>query len=262
VYLNHLQQALTGRNQKLMHNIALTGGYGVGKSSILQELSKLFKDTAVTLSLPTLGEVETQAGASTKENCAAATVTNKIQKEIVKQLLYLERPERVPGSRFPRRTGFNWRRGIGYSVLGATTIIVALYLTHATDRLVNLSGHDLLRHGLAYAALLAGLMVILTALQHASHNRFRVQQVTAGPASVTLADKSDSYFDEYLDEIVYFFEATKYDVFIFEDLDRFDDPHIFETLRELNTILNKSKQLVLQQRLVICEPTGVVGLSR
>ncbi len=55
--------------------------------------------------------------------------------------------------------------------------------------------------------------------------------------------KSESYFDQYLDEIVYFFESLrKIEIVIFEDLDRFDDPGIFEALRELNTLLNNSKQ--------------------
>ncbi|WP_171907760.1 hypothetical protein, partial [Curtobacterium sp. MMLR14_002] len=45
------------------------------------------------------------------------------------------------------------------------------------------------------------------------------------------------------DEIVYFFQVVDADIVIFEDIDRFEDPHIFETLRELNTILNAAKQL-------------------
>jgi hypothetical protein len=55
--------------------------------------------------------------------------------------------------------------------------------------------------------------------------------VGAGPASVTLADNSDSYFDKYLDDIIYFFEATKYEILIFENIDRFDEPHMASRLR-------------------------------
>jgi hypothetical protein len=68
--------------------------------------------------------------------------------------------------------------------------------------------------------------------------------VSAAGASVTLAKKSESYFDQYLDEIVYFFESRpKVDVVVFEDLDRFNEAGIFEALRELNTLLNNSKQI-------------------
>ncbi len=46
-----------------------------------------------------------------------------------------------------------------------------------------------------------------------------------------------------MDEIIYFFEITKYDVVIIEDLDRFDTPAIFLKLRELNYLLNNSNAI-------------------
>ena len=53
-----------------------------------------------------------------------------------------------------------------------------------------------------------------------------------------------SVFNAYLDEIVYFFESTKYDVVVFEDLDRFANKEIiFYKLRELNTILNNARSI-------------------
>ncbi len=64
--------------------------------------------------------------------------------------------------------------------------------------------------------------------------------MSAAGATIALGAQEVSYFDKYLDEIIYFFESTTYDVVVFEDLDRFDDPHIFEALRELNTLLNTS----------------------
>lgn len=41
-----------------------------------------------------------------------------------------------------------------------------------------------------------------------------------------------------MDEILYFFEKTKYRVVFIEDLDRFNNTEIFVNLRELNEILN------------------------
>jgi hypothetical protein len=242
VYLRHLRDALSDPEQSLIRNIAVTGGYGVGKSSILQRLRSEFSDRTVTLSLPTLGESSVDdpdpAGAA-----AGASVTNRIQKEIVKQLLYRERPERVPGSRFRRLTGFRWRGAIGSSMLAGAALVLVMYLTHFADRLVRLVGRGLLHHGAAYLALLLFLAAVITVFRRMLHNRVWIQQLGAGSASITLSNRVDTYFDEYLDEIVYFFERTKCDIVIFEDLDRFDDPHIFETLRELNTILNNSRQL-------------------
>ena len=242
VYVRHLRDALTGPACGLVHNIAVTGGYGVGKSSILQRLREEFRDRTVTLSLPTLGE-PTRIDPDSAEVTAAASVTNRIQKEIVKQLLYRESPERVPGSRYRRLTGFRWRGAIGSSLLAAAALVLVMYLTGFTDRLIRQVGGGLPRDGAACLALLLFLAVVITVFRRIFHNRVWVQQLGAGSATIMLSNKADSYFDEYLDEIVYFFEATNYDILIFEDIDRFDDPHIFETLRELNTILNNSKQL-------------------
>ena len=50
-----------------------------------------------------------------------------------------------------------------------------------------------------------------------------------------------SIFNRHLDEILYFFQATNYDVVFIEDLDRFGTSKIFLKLRELNFLLNASK---------------------
>lgn len=49
-----------------------------------------------------------------------------------------------------------------------------------------------------------------------------------------------SVFNEHLEEILYFFERTKYNVVVIEDLDRFDNTDIFTKLREINILLNNS----------------------
>ena len=53
---------------------------------------------------------------------------------------------------------------------------------------------------------------------------------------------SESIFNKYIDEIIYFFEVTDYDIVIFEDLDRLKNySSLFIKLREVNTLLNNSK---------------------
>ena len=46
-----------------------------------------------------------------------------------------------------------------------------------------------------------------------------------------------------MDELLYFFEETEYNVVIFEDLDRFNNTEIFIKLRELNTLLNNYEKI-------------------
>lgn len=52
-----------------------------------------------------------------------------------------------------------------------------------------------------------------------------------------------SVFNKHMDEIVYFFEVTNYNVVIIEDLDRFNNTDIFLKLREVNQLLNQSNSV-------------------
>ena len=51
-------------------------------------------------------------------------------------------------------------------------------------------------------------------------------------------ESDDSYFDKYLNEVLYLFENADADVIVFEDMDRFNANKIFERLREINTLAN------------------------
>jgi hypothetical protein len=46
-----------------------------------------------------------------------------------------------------------------------------------------------------------------------------------------VAANQESILNRHLDEIIYFFQSTDYDLVVIEDLDRFEDAQIFATLR-------------------------------
>ena len=55
---------------------------------------------------------------------------------------------------------------------------------------------------------------------------------------------NESIFNKYIDELIYFFEVTNYNIVVFEDLDRFTNrERIFTKLRELNSILNNAETI-------------------
>lgn len=146
-------------------------------------------------------------------------------------------------SRFRRITRFSpWKEVLTSGLLAAVAVAV-VFTSRLADRFINLFGTQHPKRSIAYVLLLLGFFAVVFALRYAFHNRIWVEKLGAGPATIALSNKSGSFFDEYLDEIVYFFEATETTIAIFEDLDRFDEPQIFESLRELNTILNNCKSL-------------------
>ena len=53
-----------------------------------------------------------------------------------------------------------------------------------------------------------------------------------------LEEENSSYFDKYLNEVLYVFENCGANCIVFEDIDRFDDEMVFERLREINALVN------------------------
>lgn len=238
-YVGAIETALVDEQ---IRNIALSGNYGVGKSSILHEVARRQKGRIVELSLSTLAPIE----ASKFDDSIpvqATTSTNRIQQEIVKQLLYREYPRKYSGSRFRRIERFQCWRAIGVSLLLGFFVAVTSLLTgwslQISSELTPYVNAGVWIHPAIWGV--AALIVLL--VSRLFYGRLNIRQLSAGAATVTLNDSSVSYFDQYLDEIVYFFEVSGNNIVIFEDIDRFNDSHIFETLRALNTLLNVSPQI-------------------
>lgn len=237
-------------NKPDVQNIALAGAYGSGKSSILHQLRRELDERVIVLSLLTLGAKPDTLPPSDEVNPAATSTTNRIQKEIVKQLLYQQRPADAPESRFRRISRFRWwpeLRVAGVAVVVGVLLAIAIGVDVTTTPSFGIAFAPrdhwilLVASYAAGAAVLAGLVMGVRSLLR---GRAAIEKLNAGPATITLPPRSSSYFDEYLDEIIYFFEMNeKVDVVIIEDLDRFNDPHIFESLRSLNGLLNTARQL-------------------
>lgn len=235
-YVEAIEGGLEGPNADGIRNIALTGGYGVGKSSVLEKVAEKHKGKVVQISLSTLGF----EGSS--DVAGGESRTNQIQKEIVKQLLYQEEPVKMPGSRFRRIGRFKKSRAFGIAALLGASLVVVFYLAGWTAQLAALVPS--IDFGLwNYVALWMAFALAGFAALALVHNRVQIRQVKVADADISLIKETSSYFDQYLDEIVYFFDVTGRDIVIFEDIDRFGDAHVFETLRALNTLLNGAGQL-------------------
>lgn len=228
-YLRHLKEQVA--NTKNL-NIALTGRYGTGKSSILDRFEETHRSDTVRLGISSLDPAAPNVA-----------LTNRLQKEIVKQLLYQAPAGKLRLSRFNRIARRNLWATYGQSMLLVASVAGFLALPGWLPQLAGTSkGHPWLLGAaawLGFGLLVAGLV---TAARLLVLDRKEVTDLSAGGASVKLTAKNATYFDEYLDEIVYFFDEISPKYVIFEDLDRFEDPHIFEALRELNTLLNSTQK--------------------
>ncbi|QGH69303.1 hypothetical protein [Pseudactinotalea sp. HY158] len=228
MYVQHLEDAVKDPKNR---NIALTGRYGSGKSSVLDEFQKKHESTTIRISINTLGPDKDDKD-----------LTNRIQKELVKQLIYRAKPGKLRRSRFARSRPLTpWRALVqaGIATTVGLTLLWLVGLRHAepwfgptTDR--------------ALESWLTALFIMLTwmvvwGVRWVIGDRIVSEVATAG-TTITLGERATTYFDGFLDEIVTFFDAVKPEYVIVEDLDRFDDPKIFDSLRELNTLINESSR--------------------
>ncbi|WFG47175.1 hypothetical protein [Pseudonocardia alni] len=245
-YVAHLDAVVQHAKNR---NVALTGRYGTGKSSVIDKFEEKHKGKVLRISITTLGPDRDGEG-----------LTNRIQKELVKQIIYRTKPSQLRSSRFTRTDPITpkralWQGALAVAVLGLFlglggwlppfSPVPDLTLAPEASGLGPVSA-PLLRWGLLFVV----ATVIAAWLRMAVASRIVTSLSTAG-TSITLGERDDTYFDTYLEELVSYFDRGDEDYVIFEDLDRFDDPAIFDSLRELNTILHSSprRRPRLRQRL-------------
>ena len=269
-YVKRLEKALRGEDTKI-HNIALSGVYGSGKSSILEKVVEDLEEerphTTRTISLAPLAAqlkeqddkktdfVSDKDGSASKEPSGASpkpsndsSITNLIQKEIIKQLLYGTDPRKIPASHFHRMNEI----GLGKQLLSSLACgMLLLFIfniykwpySYIQKPLTWLPIPTSITKILAEIVIIGLLSIATFALLHYFGTRIHLAKIDVGTAGITLGENSDSYFDQYLDEIIYIFEKTGIRTVFFEDLDRFQDAQIFDSLRELNQILNNDPKL-------------------
>jgi len=215
--------------------------YGSGKSSVLNEFARTHKKT-VRLAISTLApDPDNVNNGNSRPN--ANTTTNRIQKELVKQLIYSADPSTLKHSRFSRISTLPWWPTYGQSAAGVLVVGVLLALVGWLPPAVGTGDgqpwYQQLGIWVFFGAVLSGAV---TVGRQQLHDRFFVSDVSAAGTALKLSPRTPTYFDEYLEEIVNYFDEEDIDVVILEDLDRFNDPHIFEALRELNTLLNSTQK--------------------
>ena len=236
LYVKKLEQAV--RNPKV-RNIALTGGYGTGKSSVIQGLierihssKELEKIRPITISLPTIQVVN--------ESDSEDNRTDRIQREIVKQLLYRSDPRKMRGSRYRRITHTTAVQRATVCFIVAAILTFAFWFLAKPDWHWHWSQGGSLRGYWQPAVVQTILWGLTFYVDWMWVNKPALKGLQLGPAKLELEKNDSSYFDKYLNEIIYYFEVSGTNLVIFEDLDRFNDPYIFDALHELNELINIS----------------------
>ena len=244
---------------KRVKNIALSGPYGSGKSSIIETYLKKYKEaskSALRVSMATF-TCETKAqennrnsGDNPNQEDKSGFNEDEIEKAILKQLFYKVNPKRIPQSTYRRVSIRN--RIETYAVVFFTLLFagigVGIVLPNIGNNFFGIL--DLIRDkldlkipGLKVIGFLLFVIVVAAFIEivygtELFNMRLKGVKLLSNTTIKSKSGKSDSVFNRNLDEIMYFFEKTGYNLVFFEDIDRLDNTKIFIHLHELCYLLN------------------------
>ncbi len=263
-----VEELVSAINDPNIKNVAVSADYGAGKSSVVETAkAKIVKDEDIrwwrfkrkkrqsrflTISLAQLNANSRSLKTSKVQN----KVNNKNKKEenkdieysLLQQLLYYDLPSKTPKSRFYRLGQTSICRALAWAcciLLAAISYLILFeperFMVKSFCNRFSVSAESKFWIDCVAAIILTVLFVLLC-VWFVRRARIKIGKVKVKEAEVEI--DTLSVFNQYLDEIIYFFASTRYNVVVFEDLDRFSDTtRIFGKLRELNTILNSSQYL-------------------
>lgn len=271
-YSKMLLWALKNRKKKDIKNIALTGPYGSGKSSIIKTFERknssddlVFLNISLATFKEETGEVGSKIKPQKKTKSAEQNTDEKkgnkissaeektamlrlVELSILQQIFYHEKDEDIPDTRFKKARSFTdeYAEKITWNIfLFGASLLYIFYSKHiwALFQITPVKCVNIFFNVLAVVCTLwCSFVFIKRSIRPLGNIQFK--KVTVKEAEFAMDESiSKSVLNEHLDEILYFFEVTKYTVVVFEDLDRFEQTEIFTKLRELNHLINYSKKM-------------------
>ena len=243
-YISILDGAL---HDPYVRNIAISGSYGSGKSSVIETFLKRQKsmDRYLKVSMASFCVNEKENGTHPIQ-----VKENEIEQGILKQFFYKVKQDEIPQSRYCKL----YDNDSLYTFLRYLIFVFAIFLAWgvcfpvsfdtAVERIVTIGqyiGISPIFTIIIFASSIC--LFIFWIANEFGHSISRIKiKVFHFSSDVELAYdvKESSSFNKNLDEIIYFFEKTKYRYVFFEDLDRLNHNKIFVQLRELNHLLNNA----------------------
>ncbi len=227
-------------NNPHIFNIAVTGNYGSGKSSILKSYEHEHPEHRyLNISLASFDD-----SVNNKEE------TRKlIEVSILQQIFYRVKHSKIPDSRFKRIRKLSHSKQWLLSILALFWVcsLCVLFKVKTFENVVNVDAltgvwPKMIRFVSLALFSIGTIWAVYYLVRPLRNTKLSKLNFVKGDIEIGELGKA-SILNEYLDEILYFFEVNRYDVVVIEDLDRFNDTAIFTRLRELNSLLNNSNQI-------------------
>ena len=258
------------KNDKIL-NVAISGSYGSGKSSLLETYKKKHPEkNFLNISLTHFNSMENSGNIKEKnkkvnnnnagqdnleenDNEKTKSLANVLEAKILNQMLHQISEKNIPLTDFKIKGKFSKLR------LVLSTICILIFILSFFQIIFFKQWHNFIiglyhmkfvynilkKSTYPYFKLISGITLfillgifIYKILKFQKTKNFLKKLNIQGNEFEIAGDNEDSYFDKYLNEVIYLFENSDVDAIIFEDIDRYEISEIFERLREINKLVN------------------------
>ena len=233
-----------------VNNIALSGNYGAGKSSVIGAYENRHKERKyVHISLAHFQPVE-----ELEQENDEKTNINILEGKILNQLIYQIDSKILQKTNFKVREDWTFVDIIKTFPIVFIVVIGFLYTWNFDEYTKMIKGIELLAFTihplfrLVVSVIVAVLSVYIVIKTHLVKNLFNKVKLEGNEIDLS-CDNNISCFDKYLNEIIFLFDTSEIDAVVFEDIDRFDITKIFSRLREINSLINSRRAAKKEKRL-------------
>lgn len=236
-------------------NVAISGAYSAGKSSVIETYKSAHSDIRF-LHISLAHFESTKQDSNDYTGCSETVLEGKILNQLIHQI----DPEKIPQTHFKVKQKISTGKIIKNTAIITAFLILAAYIVGFNNwsQFVSTLSQSWLKNLLAWttnSALLLLSGVLCTAILglavysiievQNNKNIFRKVNLQGNEIEI-FEEKDESYFDKYLNEVLYLFENSAADVIVFEDMDRYNVIQIFEKLREINSLVNNRGKKVIR----------------
>ncbi len=268
-----------------IRNVAISGAFCAGKSSVLETYKKKHKDLKhISISLAHFPSAESKPDSrKTHQEKSTRTI---LEGKIINQLIHQIPPCRIPQTNFRIKKTISLFKLIIYALSIIALILCTVYNLNYTEwceyvdgieqqcaQQVSLSEESTEQQNVqdnnvsqnnfpsniiisilkfstyriwlficgAIITIILSIFIFLI-IRILFNKRILKKLVVKGSEIEIFEETSESYFDKYLNEVLYLLEKTEANLIIFEDIDRFECTGIFERLREINALANLSRK--------------------
>lgn len=242
----------TAFSKRYITNIAVTGPYASGKSSIMQACKKKYgEDKFITLSLTNFNnnEIDLQKNIIIREN-----KEENLESQLINQLIHKIDYKKIKDSMFITNKkvdtkSWKYKLSIFDKAIAITLYIICGVLLSLDDSILKnffLSKHIDIKMWCIDFIFFMSLFYIpylsYKLVSQIKRNRIFKKIKFYGNEIELFTSDDTSIFDKHTDEILYLFENAGVKYFIFEDIDRYEDVTVFKKLREINILLNDKRK--------------------